>query len=422
MMRSLSICLLLLAGPVQASATAAPNAVTDWAAIIQPATLAGRPATSAQVLHAMVAIAVYDAVVAIEGGYTPYAADIPAWPDADVRAAVATAAYLTARARVVPAQQPYLDQQYAAYMAAIPDGQAKTDGIEAGEASAAAMIALRAADGLNNVVPYECSATPPPIGEFVPDSGCPTQPSDPQPIDAKLGFVTPFTFTEAGSIRPDGPDALTSASYAADFAETRDYGRADSVVRSPAQTDVAHFWSDNPYTFWNRNLIGLAGAYGLGVLDTARLFAMTHTAVADAVIAGFEAKYHFRSWRPRTAIPMADLDGNPATVADPTWTPLLLVNHPEYPSGHGFWSTALTDAVAAFFGSHKVTWTLVCAAPKAIQKERSYTDLNALMREVDDARVWGGLHWRHTMRHGAQMGRRVARHVSRNFFQPVSRR
>ena len=142
----------------------------------------------------------------------------------------------------------------------------------------------------------------------------------------------------------------------------------------------------------------------------------------DAAIAGFDAKYSFRAWRPRTAIPRAGTDGNPDTDPDPTWAPLLTVNHPEYPSAHGFWSTALTDAISAFFGTNRVTWTIktsTTAVPQVVQAERTYSDLNAVMRDVDDARVWAGLHWRHSMRHGDQMGRKVARHVVTNFFRPT---
>jgi len=206
------------------------------------------------------------------------------------------------------------------------------------------------------------------------------------------------------------------------FEETRDYGRHDSTLRSAEQTDVVYFWAEHPYVHWNRNLIGLAEARGLGVRDTARFFAMVHTAAADATIAGFEAKYHYSSWRPKTAIPRADTDGNADTDADPAWKPLLSVNHPEYPSGHAFWSTALTDANAAFFGTHKVTWTIATsktAVPQIVQTERTYSDLNALLREIDDARVWAGLHWRHSMRHGSQIGRKVAAHVATKYFQPV---
>jgi hypothetical protein len=421
---SLVLCGLLLAGPGRALANAAPNAVTDWSAIAQQAIHnAGAPRSggTSEILHAMVMLAVYDAVVAIEGGSQPYAAQIQPARTADVRAAVATAAYLTARARVASTQIAYLDAQYAAYLSSIADGAARAQGIAVGEAAAAALLALRAGDGFTNVVPYECSAVPPPAGEFEPDSSCPTSPGAAQPADAKVGQIRPFTFDDSTVFRPEGPDPMSSNAYTDDFTETRDYGRADSAVRSPEQTDVAYFWSENPYVHWNRNLINLAIAQGLSVRDTARFLALVHTSAADAIIAGFEAKYFYTAWRPRTAIPRADEDGNPDTDADPTWRPLISVNHPEYPSGHGFWTTAVVDAVSAFFGTSKVTWTVMTsktAVPAVVRTERTYHQLNALTREVANARVWAGLHWRHSVRKGEQVGRRVAAHVSRNFFRP----
>ncbi len=417
---SLLITCVLLASPARISADTVPNAVTDWATIVQPAihnAAAPRPPASSQVLHAMVLLAVYDAVVAIEGGYQPYAAAISGYPGADVGAAIATAAYLTARARVAVSQHAYLDTQYASYLSGIPDGPAKSDGIEVGEVAATAMLALRANDGFGNVVLYQCSSNPPPAGEFEPNGGCSTQ-----PVDVKVAQIVPFTFSDPSQFRPDGPDPLTSNAYTEDFIETRDYGRVDSIFRSPEQTDIGYFWSEHAYVHWNRNLISLAISRGLSLRDTARLFAMVHTAAADAIIAGFEAKYHYATWRPRTAIPGADKDGNPDTDADPTWIPLLTVKNPEYPSAHGFWSTAVTDVVASLFGTNKVTWTIgtsQSAVPQVIQTERTYYSLNALMREIDDARVWAGLHWRHSMRHGDQIGRKVASHVVRSFFRPI---
>lgn len=423
--RDVLLCSVLLAGPVQTMANAAPNAVTDWESIVQQAVhnaAAPRPPASSFVLHAMVVLAMYDAVMAIEGGYEPYAAAIQAWPGADVRAAVATAAYVTAYARVASSQFAYLDQQYAAYLAGIPDGQAKTDGVEAGRNAAAAMLALRANDGFNNVVLYQCSSIPPPAGEFEPNPGCPTLPTDPQPVDAKVARIRPFTFEDPSRFRPNGPHPLRSKKYTRDFIEVRDYGRSDSAVRSPEQTDIAYFWSENAFVHWNRNLIRLAVGYGLSLPDTARLFAMVHTAAADALIAGFDAKYFYTFWRPRTAVPRADTDGNPDTEADPTWTPLLQVNHPEYPSAHGFLSTAVTDAVSAFFGTNGITWTIVTsqtAVPQLVRTERTYHNLNVITPEIDDARVWAGLHWRHSMRDGNTIGRKVARHVVTHFFRPL---
>jgi hypothetical protein len=175
---------------------------------------------------------------------------------------------------------------------------------------------------------------------------------------------------------------------------------------------------------WNRNLIALATSQGLDALDAARFFAMVHTSVADAIIAGFQAKYHYAFWRPRTAIPQADYDDNPDTIGDSTWTPLLRVNHPEYPSGHGFWSTALTDAVAAFFQTESVTWTITTsqvAVPQVVKAERTYHSMSELMEEITNARIWGGLHWRFSMYDGAKIGRRVAAHVTTHYFQPTGR-
>jgi len=395
------------------------NPVVDWAAIIQPAVHSpGEPRTpgSSEIVHTTIHLAVYDAVVAVEGGYTPYATPVAAPDGADLAAAVATAAYKAARGRVAPSQFARLDQEYDTYLRSIPDGTAKTDGVKVGEAAAAGVLARRANDRFDNVVAYRCSAVPTPAGEFEPNGGCGTE-----PIDAKLAQVVPFTFADPAAFRPDGPDPLTSDRWAADLREVKDYGRADSALRTPEQTDVAYFWSEHAYVHWNRNLSALAISRGLDVLETARLFAMAHTAAADALIAGFDAKYFFRTWRPRTAIPRAAEDGNQATEADPAWKPLLSVNHPEYPSGHGFYSGAFTAAAAAFFGTDKVEVKMVTskeAVPQVRTTERTFQSLSALIREVSDARVWSGLHYRNSMDEGAALGRRIADHVTQHYFRP----
>ena len=167
---------VVLASPARAIAGPAPNAVVEWAGIVQQAIhgpAAPRSAGTSEILHTMVHLAVYDAVVAIEGGSRPFAARITAAPNADVRAAVATAAYLTARPRIAAANLAVFDQAYAAYFANLPADDAVTEGVRVGQQAAAAMLALRANDGFTNVVPYECSGTPTAIGEFVPDTGCP---------------------------------------------------------------------------------------------------------------------------------------------------------------------------------------------------------------------------------------------------------
>lgn len=391
----------------------ADNAVTYWGTTVQTAINTPSPKLPAiqMVLRAMVQIAVYDAVVGIQGGYRPFAVAISGPPDADVRAAVATAAYLTASSRV---GSSWLDQQYADYMNGIPDGAAKDEGVTVGRAAAENIILRRSTDGMGNTLPYDCTAVPPPAGVFEPNGGCGTL-----PLGTDVPQITPFTFSNPAQFRPDGPNPLESSEYVEDFTETRDFGRADSAVRSPEQTDIAYFWQ---LVNIHKGVTDLAIARGLDILETARFFAMVYTAAADANIAGFEAKYFYKSWRPRTAIPRADTDGNAETVEDLTWTPLLSVNHPEYPSAHSFSSTAMTDTIARFFGTNKVTWTLT-AAPTATMPlkvtQRTYYNLNSVMREIYDARVWAGLHWRHSMLDGAQVGRRISKYVCDNFFLPL---
>lgn len=422
---SVLVCLLMLAAPPRTAAGPTSNVVTEWATLVQSSihnAAAPRSAGTSQVLHTMIVLAMYDAVVAIEGDYRPYASKIRAPLGADVRAAAATAAYLTARARIAASEVPGLDAKYTAYMATVKDGWGKTAGVRVGESAATGILTLRANDGFVNVVPYACSAVPPPPGEFVPDTGCPASTASPQPVDAKLGQIAPFSVRDIGRFRVDGPAPMTSANYVEDFEETRDYGRIDSAVRTAEQTDIAYFWAEHPYVHWNRNLVSLAETERLSVVEAARFFAMVHTSVSDAIIAGFGAKYAYRAWRPRTAIPQADLDGNPETDADPTWRPLLSVNHPEYPSGHGFWSSALLDAVGAYFKTSKVTWTLTTskvAVPQLVQTERTYYRLQTLMRAIGDARVWAGLHWRDSINDGMRIGRKVASHVTTHYFRPA---
>jgi hypothetical protein len=391
------------------------NVVTDWAKIVQPAVNTPAIAPAYQMVQrAVIQIAVYDAVIAIEGGYKPFAANMDSSPEqADVRVAAATAAWRTARSRVDPSQVSYLDTQYTAYLAGTQSTKMTVRGVVVGERAAAAILARRSNDGFNKVVLYECSANPPKTGEFEPDGGCGSQ-----PVGANIGEILPFTFQRQSRFRPSGPDPLTSIAYSADFANTKDLGRADSAVRTPEQTDIAFFWQGADL---HAGLVSLPVDHRLSVRDAARFFAMVYTSAADANIAGYEAKYHFRSWRPRTAIPRANADDNANTQPDPTWKPLISVNHPEYPSAHLFSTGALADAVARFFGTIKISWTLTAsktAFPQLVRTERTYSDLDSMLHEIYNARVWAGLHWLNSSSDGAKIGRNVAAHVYSNYFLP----
>ena len=407
-MKTLAIYLLL------GSCVYGQNAVTDWAAIVQP--YINLPAKSPPVLflfRAQIQLAVYNAVMAIEGGYRPYVTAIAAPTGADVRAAVATAAYRAARPLVTPEQRAWLDARYEAYMARIPEGPGKSTGMGVGQSAAASIQGIRADDGFSRVVLYECGLNPPAVGRFEPNGGCLTQPQT-----VNHGQIRPFALPNGNQFRPSPPPPLTSTAYLDDFIETRDYGRSNSTMRTVEQTDTAYFWNAMD---WHQTLINLAISRGLTVQNAARYFALVYTAGADAAIAGFEAKYAYNLWRPRTAIPRADADGNPDTDPDATWTPLISVNHPEYPSGHSFIDTAIVDSLSRFFGTSKINVTITASravAPLLLKTERTYTNLSAPLHEVYDARIWSGLHWRTSMEAGGEVGRRVAQYVYENFFQP----
>jgi hypothetical protein len=295
---------------------------------------------------------------------------------------------------------------YDTYMATIPDGPAKDGGKAVGAAAAAGMLAMRTGDHFDDVVPY----VQPPSGPGVFEPIAPTP-----PVDVKLPLVRPFTFDSQSKYRPRGPLELTSKRYARDVAELQAYGRADSAVRTPAQTETVRFFTENPFVQFNRTLRELAIARGLDLRESARLLGYVNVASADTLIACWEAKYHYYFWRPNHAIQRADTDGNPATSPDPTWLPLIVGNHPEYPSGHACGTAALTQSLRSYFGTKHVKLVMSSTAVGA-GPPRTYESLDELVAQVEDARVWGGLHYRTTMTRTAKHFPQIARDVGRKYF------
>ncbi len=363
--------------------------------------------------------AIYDAAVAIEGGYEPYAIALIAPLDTSSAAAIATAAHNTLvglhpALGLTPAQQVILDGDYAAYLAAIPDGAAKTNGIAVGEQVAAAVVALRMNDG-RELNPTLADLNPPPPGPGIWERN----PGNPLPpvLGLRLPGIRPLALESASQFRPDGPNPLTSEEYAEDFNQVKDLGRLDSATRTPAQTAQALFWTDHDLRQWNDGMLNLAVGRGLDLVQTARMLAMAHVSGGDAMIAGFEAKYHYWFWRPRRAIPLADTDGNPATLADPTWVPLRTTpNHPEYPAAHAFHSSAVAEALRAFFGTDKVTFSL---DSRVTNTTRRYDSFHGAVKDVNLARALAGFHFRNSCEEGSQLGRDVGRYVDEHYFQPV---
>ena len=232
----------------------------------------------------------------------------------------------------------------------------------------------------------------------------------------------PLALQSSSQLRPDGPNALTGGQYAEDLAQVESLGRFDSTTRSPAQTNQALFWTDHDIRQWNDGMLELAHDRGLDLVQSARMLAMAHVAGGDAMIACFDAKYHYWFWRPYQAIPLADTDDNPDTAADTTWQPLgATPNFPEYPSAHACHSTAVVEALDGFFGGDKVRLTLTSRAPGLpnAARVRTYRRLHDVVKDVDWARVLVGFHFRNSDLEGSTLGRKVGRYVADHYFQPV---
>ena len=368
----------------------------------------------AAVYMGIVHVAIYDAAVAIEGGFRPYVPTPAAPPNASAGAAIATAAYetLSGLQPQLGANQTILDNDHAVYMAAIADGQAKTDGIAVGEQAAHAILALRAHDGRG------CSTTLADLGLPAPGPGI-WQPAAGAVLGLCLPGMRPLALASVSQFRPDGPNSLTSHEYADDFNQVKDLGRIDSTTRTPEQTTEARFWTDHDIRQWNDGLLRLAAGRRLDFMQTARMLAMAHVAGGDAMIGCFDAKYHDWFWRPFQAIPQADIDGNPATTADPSWKPLgTTPNFPEYPSAHACHSTAVVAALDAFLGTDKVPFKL---DSRITGTTTDYRRLHDVVKDVDRARVLVGFHFRNSDLQGSNLGRKVGRYVAGRFFQPVGR-
>jgi len=371
----------------------------------------------AAVLMGIVHVAIYDAAVAVEGGFRPYAATPSAPARTSPEAAIATAAYdtLTGLQPQLGANQATLDGDHTAYMSGIPDGTSKSAGIAIGAKVARAVLALRVNDGRG------CSTTLTDLGQPAPAPGV-WQPGSGPALGLCLPGMRPLALTSASQFRPDGPDGLRSRAYAANFDQVKDLGRLDSASRTPEQTNQALFWTDHDLRQWNDGMLRLASARHLGLVRTARMLALAHVAGGDAMIACFDAKYHYWFWRPYQAIPLADTDDNPDTAADTTWQPLgATPNFPEYPSAHACHSTAVVEALDGFFGGDKVRLTLTSRAPGLpnAARVRTYRRLHDVVKDVDWARVLVGFHFRNSDLEGSTLGRKVGRYVADHYFQPV---
>jgi len=407
------LCLAIALGVLSATTCFAQSVVADWHSVMESSIAAsGRKNAVALPYYAYVDVAVYDAVNSIDRRHRPFAAGVAAPHGASQDAAAASAAH-DILAHYLPAQAATFDTALAASLAAIPDGQAKTDGINVGKAVAARWIALRTGDGLEAPLTYTWGHGPG-IWEPVP---VPPNNVAPAPVGVWLTKYRPFALRSADQFLSDlsGPPELTSAAWTFNFNLTKSYGASNSAVRTDAQTEIGRFWTDDAAAQYSRMFRGIVGANGLNTAAAARLAALYSVAASDSVTACFNAKYHFAFWRPYTAIHDADTDSNPATVADPSWTPLAPTpGHPEYPAAHGCVTEAIMGAYAAYFGTEVMPFSVTSAVTGTTH---SFMTFHEVVDEVDFARIFGGMHYYHSVRDGNRLGRRVVDYIVDHYFQ-----
>jgi hypothetical protein len=399
-------------------AAAAPDMVLAWNEVSEQAIVANGPPGQPQILYyAMVHAAVYDAVNSIDRGHDPYIGFIAAPAGASPRAAVAAAAHrvlvtlFDSKADIVT----FVENSYANSLAALGDEPqaAIQDGVSVGEQAAAALLAARAGDGRCCLVqPYF-----PPVGPGY-WKPAPDNPNGGQAVVPGLADVAPFTMSSPQDFVPDGPPALSSDEWAREFSEVKLLGAKNSSVRTPEQTEIARFWTDNGSAMWNRTLRSLPNVTTLPLVEKARLFALVNMTGADGQIMAWYVKFrsvHQGFWRPITAIREADTDGNPLTEPDPEWLPLIATPaFPEYTSGHATFSGALSHAIALFFGTDHIE---VSIFSKVTGTTHRFPRLSDAVKEIVDARIYSGIHYRSGDVHGMAVGHRIARNAARNYLR-----
>jgi len=384
----------------------AQNVVLQWNAIASTTivTNAKEGQASSGVWFAYVHLAVFDAVNAFDHRFQPYlfSTNPPAGANKDA-AAVAAAHWILVNYFL--SQQSMLDTAFNASLAAISDTPANiAAGRAVGEASAQALITARANDGLLANVLYT-----PPVG---PGYWQPTPPAFGPPVTPWLGQMVPFTMSSAAQFFPDeGPDALDSQQWIDDYNEVMTLGALNSTVRTQQQTEIGLFWTEHAGQQYARAFRNLAAQKGLSTSDTARLMAMLWTGFADAAIGCFNAKYSFSFWRPVTAIPVGG--ANPALTADPSWLPLgITPGHPEYPAAHGCVTGAVSTILAGYFGP-KLSFSVDSLVTDTTH---NFTSTSDLMKEVENARIYAGFHYHHSLIQGRVLGLKVGHQIMQRYF------
>jgi hypothetical protein len=342
---------------------------------------------------AMLHVAMFEAVNAIERRYTPYKLNLAAEPTTSKEAAAASAGHDMLVA-LYPDRKADLDAALAAMLAGVSDGEPKAKGIDLGKRAAAEIIALRAKDGIDAPETYRPHTTP---GVYIPTV---------IPVFSTAGSVTPWVMTTGSQFRPAPPPALTSETWTRDLNEIRELGRVNSSKRTAEQTTIGRFWFLVGPRTYNPIVRQVAMAKDMDIVDCARLFALVSIAGNDALIAVFDAKYAYNLWRPVTAIRNADQTNNNATPRDASWLPLGdTPMHPEYPCAHCITSAAVSTVLQGVAGNE--TGEISLTSPTAPGVTRKWSRLQDYSDEVSEARIYAGFHYRFSTEVGKTMGKLI---------------
>ena len=391
-------------------APARANVITDWCDKASGAAyvMAGGSGTAGVRVVAMTQVAMFEAVNSIEPRYTPYRALLPAQPGWSQEAAASTAAHTVLTRLVTDAGKlKEYEALHAATLARIPDGEAKTKGMELGRQAAEAIIAERANDGSDTINDYRPMTAP---GVYVPTQF---------PIAIGWPKVRPFGMSRPEQFRAPPPYALSSPAWARDYNEVKRLGGKVSE-RTEEQTRIAKFWELVGPGTYNPLGLHLVNEKKLDVVDSARVLALLAIAAFDAGLAVFDAKYAYNFWRPVTAIRNGDTDGNEATERDPRWEPFIPTPmHPEYPCAHCTFQSSAAAALRSIFGDVIPEAKLVSTTAPGVV--RRFTKLSDYVQEVVNARIYDGVHFRMSGEVGAEMGRQIGEYAAANYLKPLKR-
>ena len=390
--RAFTLCLMgtSIAG---VPAAIAGDVVTDWGARAV-AIGAEKQVPNSRYARglAMMHVAIFEAVNAIDRRYKPYKLDLAGDKGAS-RDAAAVAAAHEVLISLFPDEKAKLDQALQASLAAI-DGDAKTKGIELGKKAAAGIIALRVDDGSSAQESYRPFTT---AGVYVHTA---------LPIESTAGMIKPWTMDKGSQFRPQPPPALDSEVWTRDVNEIRELGSINSKTRTQEQTEIGRFWFLTGPRTYTPLVQQVAEAKKMDLVDCARLYALVSMATSDAFIAVFDAKYAHNFWRPITAIRNADLTSNPATPRDASWSPLgITPPHPEYPCAHCIVAATVAEVLKRVAGDDLGELTLTSALAPGVT--RKWKRLDDYSNEVALARIYAGFHYRFSNETAKSMGRKI---------------